>query len=81
MSTHTYPTTDTRQPEPAPTYQPTIDRQHDEQTSPAATDHEADSWVARCQSQFDAARTDRLCNLVDAENQAMPTGTTDSQNS
>lgn len=33
---------------------------------------DAESWVKRCQRQFDADRTDRLRNLADGENEAMP---------
>ena len=33
---------------------------------------DAESWVKRCQRQFDADRTDRLRNLTDGENGAMP---------
>ncbi len=32
----------------------------------------AESWVARCRRQFDARRTDRLRNLADEANEAMP---------
>nr|WP_244531476.1 hypothetical protein [Halogranum amylolyticum] len=58
-----------------------MDRRTDDRTVPTAPadGDRDDSWVARCQSQFDATRTDRLGNLVDAENQAMPTGTTESR--
>ncbi|ELZ96913.1 hypothetical protein C440_04028 [Haloferax mucosum ATCC BAA-1512] len=30
------------------------------------------SWVARCQRQFDTSGTERIHNLVDRENQAIP---------
>lgn len=83
MSTHTYPTTDTQATNTRPTdtrtteatsdsratYQPTLD--HGE----AASDRDADSWVARCQRQFDTRGTDRLRNCIDDENHAMPTPT------
>ncbi|WP_435118412.1 hypothetical protein [Halolamina sp. C58] len=35
---------------------------------------EPESWVARCQAQFDAASADRLRNLADDANHAMPDG-------
>lgn len=72
MSTHTYPTAETRPHGDEPTSQPTLDNQSGRTK---ATDCDDDSWVRRCQSQFDSAATDRLANLVDAANQAMPTGT------
>ncbi|WP_416840535.1 hypothetical protein [Haloferax sp. DFSO52] len=61
-----------------PTYEPTLrtDRSST-QTSADATDTtdttETDSWVARCQRQFDATRTERIHNLFDRENRSMPT--------
>jgi hypothetical protein len=81
VSTHTYPTADTRPHDAEPTYQPTLDRQSDREatTTTATVDCDDDSWVTQCQSQFDSARTDRLANLVDEANQAMPTGTTGQQ--
>lgn len=65
MSTNTRQTT-----EPAPT----TDRQPT--TAAESNDHPgfSESWVKRCQRQFDAGRTDRLHNLTDEENHAMPEG-------
>lgn len=42
------------------------------QATPPADD--AASWVARCQSQFDAGGSARLRNLADDANHAMPDG-------
>lgn len=55
-----------------PTYEPTL-RTDQPSTRPATdTDTDTDSWVSLCQRQFDAARTERIHNLVDSENRAMP---------
>jgi len=79
VSTHTTrttepePNTETRtEPSPAETAPRTTlsaddgaDRTHDDLPG---------SWVARCQSQFDAGHRDRLRNLADDANHAMPDG-------
>ncbi|AHZ23358.1 hypothetical protein E6P09_00215 [Haloferax mediterranei ATCC 33500] len=54
-----------------PTYEP--QRQPNRQSTSRATETtETDSWVARCQQQFNASRTERIHNLVDRENQSIP---------
>ncbi|ELZ33338.1 hypothetical protein C474_04640 [Halogeometricum pallidum JCM 14848] len=67
MSTNTRPTTEsqTTTSQSTPADAPSAD------AAPETTD-DAESWVARCQRQFDSTRTDRLRNLADAENEAMP---------
>ncbi|MCD2204780.1 hypothetical protein [Halobacterium sp. KA-6] len=74
MSTHPQHATEsnptTSETPPGTASQPTpasddTDRQHGDTP---------ESWVARCQSQFDAARSDRLRNLADDANHAMPDG-------
>ncbi|MGB9964944.1 hypothetical protein [Halobacterium hubeiense] len=73
MSTHTRRTTD---PTPSSETEPTATATEptpvaDDAAEPSDT---AASWVARCQSQFDAGGRDRLNNLADDENHAMPDG-------
>ncbi|RYJ14682.1 hypothetical protein ELS19_12455 [Halogeometricum borinquense] len=63
MSTHTRHAT-----EPKPTPETTTT------AHPPNSAERSGSWVAQCQSQFDAGRTDRLHNLADEENHAMPDG-------
>ncbi|KAB1193341.1 hypothetical protein GJR96_07750 [Haloferax sp. MBLA0076] len=60
MSTHT-----------RPTYEPTLQT---DRPSPNTTSDTTgtDSWVARCQRQFESTRTERIHNLFDRENQSMP---------
>ncbi|WP_411965839.1 hypothetical protein [Haloferax sp. YSMS24] len=54
-----------------PTYEPTL--RTDQPSTRTPTDSTAtDTWVARCQRQFDATRTERIHNLVDSENRSMP---------
>ncbi|MCG1003896.1 MULTISPECIES: hypothetical protein [Halobacterium] len=75
MSTHTRTTT-----EPNPTTETQTDATPTPTSPPAGDDtaqqHDdtAASWVAQCQSQFDAGHSDRLRNLTDDENHAMPDG-------
>lgn len=81
VSIHTYPTTDSRPTTQTETTRPADSRPTSDPTEPdesherhgTATDADTDSWVARCQRQFDSQRTDRLRNCVDDENHAMPT--------
>ncbi|KTG29007.1 hypothetical protein [Haloferax profundi] len=60
MSTHT-----------RPTYEPTLQTDHPSPNT-TADNTDTDSWVARCQRQFESARTERIHNLFDRENQSMP---------
>ncbi|GAA0263299.1 hypothetical protein [Halobacterium noricense] len=78
MSTHPQRTTESN---------PTTDARTDAtpagtagQATPASDDTDRqhgdtpESWVARCQAQFDATHRDRLRNLADDANHAMPDG-------
>ncbi|WP_139173314.1 hypothetical protein [Halogranum gelatinilyticum] len=78
MSTHTYPTTDSRQPteietEPRTDSQPTDEPTRSDGPLDTSSDRDTASGIARCQQQFAAHNTDRLRNCVDDENHAMPT--------
>lgn len=65
MSTHAS-THDSTAPPARPA---TTDTAPDADTDTSTTAPDTDtSWVARCQSQFDAGSTDRLGNLADGEN-------------
>ncbi|KAB1198302.1 MULTISPECIES: hypothetical protein [Haloferax] len=57
-----------------PTYEPTLrTARSSTQTADETQDTtETDSWVARCQRQFESTRTERIHNLFDRENQSMP---------
>ncbi|MDS0294188.1 hypothetical protein [Halogeometricum luteum] len=72
MSTNTRTTTEsqTTTHRPTPTDAQSTDPASADPT-PETTD-DAASWVARCQRQFDGSDRDRLRNLADAENEAMP---------
>ncbi|SFK78035.1 hypothetical protein SAMN04487950_1057 [Halogranum rubrum] len=81
MSTHISQSTDDRRPTETQTYRPTLDY-HGERWTASTTDEREHSTpetaTARCPSLFDVTNGDRLPNLVDAENQAMPSTTPDS---
>ncbi|WP_148415119.1 hypothetical protein [Haloferax sp. KTX1] len=59
-----------------PTYEPTLRTDRDStaetETRPDADPSDPASGVARCQRQFESARTERIHNLVDRENESMP---------
>ena len=71
MSTHPQHTTESNPTPDAPT-------ETAAPTTPPADDagqqRDAESWVARCQAQFDAGGSARLRNLADDANHAMPDG-------
>jgi hypothetical protein len=71
VSTNTRTTTESQTTTDRPT--PTDAQSSDPAAgaTPETTD-DAASWVARCQRQFDGSDRDRLRNLADAENEAMP---------
>ncbi|MFC7046734.1 hypothetical protein ACFQH6_16150 [Halobacteriaceae archaeon GCM10025711] len=69
MSTNTHPP----EPRPATDARTTTPPTESQRSDSTPTDTEsAAAWVARCQRQFDPARSDRLHNLVDEANHAMP---------
>ena len=55
---------------PQPTESQTTTRATPAETTSESDD--AESWVARCQRQFDARRTDRLPNFADGTNEVTP---------
>lgn len=82
MSTHQQPTPDTPTAEHAspinhrPTHLPDPSSQTlDSTTNRTSSQHAPESsWVDRCQRQFTTTSTQRLGNLADDENEAMPDG-------
>ncbi|WP_089880222.1 hypothetical protein [Halogeometricum limi] len=90
MSTNTRPSTEppqTTDDRPAPTSgtadaadatttAPPDATTHSTTSDPTTRSHPAftESWVDRCQRQFESGRTDRLHNLADEENHAMSGG-------